>query len=470
MKLVLRGMSGARMSAVLVAIAMASCGGGGGGSAPPQPLAPAPTLSLSASPESVLIGQTAALSWSSTDASSCTSTNGWSGSKAVSGTETTTALSATTNFTLSCTGPGGTVSKTATVTVTSIPPPSPPQAIQAAVGDGSITVSWQSLVGSYYQGNLVSSRVYVSTRPNINVANFVESAGNKVVRDLGIMLPVVIEGLANGTPVYLVATDVANGVESRPSAEISVTPKPIPALVERIAALNDTGADGCTDFERVNQPCPVAALPQQDADVGRDADARAGKLTKLGFGRAGFDFTKLGVNGAPLPHDAAAWPCVRDNVTGLVWEVPGHSPLTAAGDTYSWHEPDERVNGGNPGPAGDGVCTLTSCDTQHFIKALNEAALCGYRDWRLPTRRELVSIVDYSRVRPAFDPAVFPNVSPWFNAYYWTSTVASASASVGYAAWAVDVTTGMLLANPKYTSSAFQSPGAVIAVRSEPAP
>ncbi|MBI3775722.1 MAG: hypothetical protein HY273_09255 [Gammaproteobacteria bacterium] len=86
----------------------------------PTPI-PAPTVSLSATPSTVASGSTTLLSWSSTNASSCTPPAGglWSGAKGTNGTETTVALTATSIFTLSCTGSGGTTSATATVTVTS---------------------------------------------------------------------------------------------------------------------------------------------------------------------------------------------------------------------------------------------------------------------------------------------------------------------------------------------------------------
>jgi hypothetical protein len=82
---------------------------------PPPP--PAPTVSLSASPTSVASGGTSTLSWSSTNATGCTASGAWSGAKAVSGSEQTAALSATSTFTLSCTGAGGTASQSKTVTV-----------------------------------------------------------------------------------------------------------------------------------------------------------------------------------------------------------------------------------------------------------------------------------------------------------------------------------------------------------------
>jgi len=174
--------------------------------------------------------------------------------------------------------------------------------VQAATGDGSITVTWQSLTGSYFEGFVVTSNVYISTRPHIDVETFVPSAGNQVMRGLTTIHPIVFSGLANGTPIYVVATDVANGHESTASQEISVTPEPIPALVENIAALNDTGVTGCTDGSNLNQPCPQASLPNQDADTGRDAAARNGTLSKIGYGQAGFDFTKLDGSGAALSN------------------------------------------------------------------------------------------------------------------------------------------------------------------------
>ena len=87
------------------------------GSAPP-PTNPAPTLTLSASPTSVAAGGSSNLSWSSTEASSCVASGGWSGQRATSGTASTGALTSPTNtFSLECTGPGGTISRSATVTV-----------------------------------------------------------------------------------------------------------------------------------------------------------------------------------------------------------------------------------------------------------------------------------------------------------------------------------------------------------------
>ena len=76
-----------------------------------------PTVSLSASPTAVSSGGSAMLSWSSTNASSCTASGGWSGSEPTSGSTSTGALSATTTFTLACNGPGGNASRSVTVSV-----------------------------------------------------------------------------------------------------------------------------------------------------------------------------------------------------------------------------------------------------------------------------------------------------------------------------------------------------------------
>ena len=181
--------------------------------------------------------------------------------------------------------------------------------------------------------------------------------------------------------------------------------------------LNDTGIDWCADGDTNFLACPVALYPGQDGDYGRDAAARAGTLDKVGAGAAGFDYTKLDADGHDLPASALNWSCVRDNVTGLIWEVkvddPGH--LRHKEHTYTWYNPDPNTNGGNAGTQDGGNCTGSACDIHAFVQAVNAQRLCGASDWRMPTRQELQGIVDYGQSTPVIDTGYFPNTpSGWF--------------------------------------------------------
>jgi len=100
-------------------LVLTACGGGGPESSalvPPPP--PVPAVSLAATPASVANGASSTLTWSSTNATSCTASGAWSGAKATSGNQPTGALTASGNYTLACTGSGGSASASATVTVT----------------------------------------------------------------------------------------------------------------------------------------------------------------------------------------------------------------------------------------------------------------------------------------------------------------------------------------------------------------
>ena len=85
---------------------------------------PAPTVSFSLAPTSIQTNQSTTLSWSSTDATSCTASGAWSGSKSTSGSASTgiQTTTGTLTYNLTCTGAGGTVSKSATVTVSNPTP------------------------------------------------------------------------------------------------------------------------------------------------------------------------------------------------------------------------------------------------------------------------------------------------------------------------------------------------------------
>ncbi|TSC69191.1 MAG: Uncharacterized protein G01um101456_292, partial [Parcubacteria group bacterium Gr01-1014_56] len=88
---------------------------------------PVPTVTFSASPTSIVSGQSSTLTWSSTNAASCTASNGWTGTKTISGTQSVSPT-ANTTYTLTCTGSGGNAGQSTTVTVTSTAPPPPPPA------------------------------------------------------------------------------------------------------------------------------------------------------------------------------------------------------------------------------------------------------------------------------------------------------------------------------------------------------
>jgi Protein of unknown function (DUF1566) len=59
-------------------------------------------------------------------------------------------------------------------------------------------------------------------------------------------------------------------------------------------------------------------------------------------------------------------------------------------------------------------------NTVGFVAAVNASNLCGYSDWRLPTKTELLSIVDTSSAPtgPTVNSAWFPNTDA---SGYWTS-------------------------------------------------
>lgn len=82
-----------------------------------SPTPPAPTVTLAANPASVPNGSTTMLTWNSSNATACTASGAWSGSKATSGSQPSGALTSSSTFTLTCTGAGGNANQSVTVTI-----------------------------------------------------------------------------------------------------------------------------------------------------------------------------------------------------------------------------------------------------------------------------------------------------------------------------------------------------------------
>jgi hypothetical protein len=193
--------------------------------------------------------------------------------------------------------------------------------------------------------------------------------------------------------------------------------------------LNDTGITTCSNNSTNGLRCPITGFPGQDAQYGRDKT-----LNINANGHAGFSFTKINSTGKALTANAPVWNCVQDNVTGLLWEgKTNDGGLHDMDWVYSWYNPNNRTNGGNPGYKNRGKCVNTiSCDTDAYVKAVNQAGWCGRKDWRLPTKEELFGLTSSYRSKPAIDPAYFPDTNI---DVVWSS---SPNASSNGYAWYVD--------------------------------
>jgi len=109
---------------------------------------PVPTVSISASPASVNSGGMSTLTWSSSDADSCTASGSWIGDKAVNGSEVVGPIESDSQFSLTCSGGGGSTTGSTAVTVNSAanPPTLSFTATPGTVTQGSAaTLNWSTI-------------------------------------------------------------------------------------------------------------------------------------------------------------------------------------------------------------------------------------------------------------------------------------------------------------------------------------
>jgi chitinase len=83
-----------------------------------EPSTPDPALSFTASPSSIPAGQSATLAWSSQNTNNCAASGAWSGNKPLSGSQAVSPA-ANATYVLTCSGPGGEVRRSASVSIVS---------------------------------------------------------------------------------------------------------------------------------------------------------------------------------------------------------------------------------------------------------------------------------------------------------------------------------------------------------------
>jgi hypothetical protein len=206
---------------VLAAVLLAGCTSGVTPSSNTMIQAPLmPIVTLSAAAGSVASGASTTLTWSSTDATSCTASGAWAGSKATSGSEATAAINADSTYTLSCTGAGGTASASASVTVVTSPTVTLSASPTSIAAGGSSILAWNSA----------------------NVSSCTASAGWSGAQ--------ASSGTANISPINATTTYTltCSGPGGNASASTTVTVVPVPTvtLTANPSAISSGGSSALT--------------------------------------------------------------------------------------------------------------------------------------------------------------------------------------------------------------------------------
>jgi hypothetical protein len=108
--------------------------------------------------------------------------------------------------------------------------------------------------------------------------------------------------------------------------------------------------------------------------------------------------------------------CAFDNETGLFWEVKSAKKgLQSAMNTYTWFDGKTGVENGK---YSQNCNWGESCNTQLYIKVLNDIRLCGQDNWRLPSEAELSGLLKYGDDEVLIDKKIFPNTQ---KSAYWSA-------------------------------------------------
>ncbi len=213
---------------------------------------------------------------------------------------------------------------------------------------------------------------------------------------------------------------------------IMVNTAPVPAL----NALPDSGIAASQCYGAGNNiliACAsagaIALNDRQDGMVGRDVASPVST-----DGQLGLSYNLIG--------SYAKTDCVIDNITGLMWAGTSGTVAITGGDRTS---------------------ATIAVEASVNLASANTSGLCGFHNWRVPTRSELQSLLNYGSVDPYLDIDTnwFPNTMP--GSYYSATPYAPSvkisatppSTPVASNFWVVDFSNGRIVPDSAISTSIY---------------
>ena len=250
--------------------------------------------------------------------------------------------------------------------------------------------------------------------------------------------------LADNNAVFSVVVTNSAGTVTSSSARLTVAPAAVaPTITTQPAAQSITaGATATFSVTATGTGTLIYQWKKGGTDIpGANSNTYTTPATFIGDNNAVFtvlvsnsagnatsNSATLTVNRYSLVANAsggmyALTECVKDNSTGLVWEGKTASPATSRLGTSTYTNYDSTssaqkwvgsVTFVNPTQAEIDAST----NSIGYRNSVNASALCGYTDWRLPTKEELQGILAISGY-PRIDTTWFPNTR---SSFYWSSS------------------------------------------------
>jgi hypothetical protein len=131
---------------------------------------------------------------------------------------------------------------------------------------------------------------------------------------------------------------------------------------------------------------------------------------------ASAQLVKVSDRGQILDHKSTVQRCILDDKAKLVWEVKlVNKGLQNTQNTYTWFD---GVTGEANGDYSQNCHWASACNTQAYVKAVNDIKLCQQSNWRLPSEAELRTLLVYGDEDLLINQAYFPNTQL---KSYWSS-------------------------------------------------